>query len=108
MVAPQELSTDSTATMMVSAYLIGVMVGSNTSQGNPPYLWPSSTLSFSSAGGVNSVVVQYYLPPPTGGDYGPKFVADNMIVTASVPEPSSFALAGISVLSLFLVCTLEA
>jgi hypothetical protein len=26
-------------------------------------------------------------PPPTGGDYGSIFMADNMTVTASIPEP---------------------
>ena len=49
-------------------------------------------LSFSSAQVFNSVVVHYDAPPPTGGDYGPIFMADNMIVTAAVPEPESYAM----------------
>jgi hypothetical protein len=101
MVAPQELTTDSTATLRVTAFLNGVLVGTHTSMGSEPFLWPSSTLSFSSASGFNSVVVHYDSPPPTGGDYGSIFVADNMTVTAtSVPEPGSLVLLGIGILGL--------
>ena len=101
MVAPQELNTDSTATLRVTAFMNGVFVGTSTSMGSPPYFWPSSTLSFSSPQGFNSVVVHYDSPPPTGGDFGPIFVADNMIVTlAAVPEPSSLNLLGIGALGL--------
>lgn len=84
MVAPQELATDSSATLRVTAYLNGVYVGTNTSVGSEPFLWPSSTLNISSAQGFNSVVVHYDRPPPTGGDYGVIFVADNMSVTPIV------------------------
>jgi len=101
MVAPQELNTDSTATLRVTAFMNGVFVGTNTSMGSEPFLWPSSTLSFSSPQGFNSVVVHYDSPPPTGGDFGEIFVADNMIVTAfAVPEPSGLALLGIGALGL--------
>lgn len=92
--APQELATDSSATMRVTAYLNGVLVGTNTAVADPPGTWPSATLSFSSPQGFNSVVVHYDSPPPTGGDYGPIFVADNMLVTALVPEPSTALLLG--------------
>jgi hypothetical protein len=101
MVAPQELNTDSTATFRVTAFMNGVKVGTNTSMGSPPFFWPSSTLSFSSPQGFNSVVVNYDSPPPTGGDFGTIFVADNMIVTASVvPEPGVLTLVGIGALGL--------
>jgi hypothetical protein len=92
--APQELATDSSARMRVTAYLDGTFVGTNTTVADPPGTWPSATLSFSSAQPFNSVVVHYDAPPPTGGDYGTIFVADNMIVTPGVPEPSSLVLAG--------------
>jgi hypothetical protein len=101
MVAPQDLNTDSTATLRVTAFLNGVPVGTNISMGSPPFFWPSSTLSFSSPQGFNSVVVHYDAPPPTGGDFGTIFVADNMIVTASVvPEPDGLVLLGIGALGL--------
>jgi hypothetical protein len=106
MVTPQELNTDSTATLRVTAFMNGVEVGTNTSMGSPPFFWPSSTLSFSSPQGFNSVVVHYDAPPPTGGDFGPIFVADNMIVTAqspAVPEPTSLTLLGIGVLGLLTI-----
>lgn len=99
MVAPQELNTDSTATMRMTAYLNGIFVGTTTSMGNQPYFWPSSTLSFNSAQGFSSVVVHYDSPPPTGGDYGSIFVADNMMVMA-VPESSTLLLAGLAVAGL--------
>lgn len=83
MVAPQELATDTTATMRVTAYQDGAFVGTNTSQGTEPFLWPTSLLAFNSAVGFNSVVIHYAAPPPSGGDYGSIFVADNMTVTAT-------------------------
>ena len=99
--APQELATDSSATLRVTAYSGGVLVGTSTATADPPGIWPSATLAFSSAQGFDSVVVHYDSPPPTGGDYGPIFVADDMRVTA-VPEPSAGALvvAGLSALAL--------
>jgi PEP-CTERM motif-containing protein len=105
-VAPQELNTDSTATLRVTAFMNGIFAGTNTSKGSEPFFWPPSTLSFISPQGFNSVVVHYDSPPPTGGDFGRIFVADNMIVTAQssvVPEPSSLGLLGVGALGL-LVC----
>lgn len=99
--APEEYATDSSATMRVTAYMNGTFVGTNTATADPPGTWPSATLSFSSALGFNSVVVHYDAPPPTGGDYGPIFMADNMNVTA-VPEPGTYGmmLAGLGVVGL--------
>ena len=103
LVAPHELATDTTATLKVSAYMNGNLVGTNTSAATgDTFTWPSSTLSFSSAQGFNRVVVQYFLPPPGGGDFGRIFVADNMTVTGVVvPEPSSLGLLILGVLGLF-------
>jgi hypothetical protein len=101
--APEEYACDSSARMKVSAYLNGNFVGASTTTANPPGTWPSAILAFSSAQVFNSVVVHYDAPPPTGGDYGPVFMADNMTVTTSVPEsasPATSALALITVLGL--------
>jgi hypothetical protein len=94
LVAPQELATDSSATLRVSAFMDGNLVGTNTSTATgDTFTWPTSALTFSSAQGFNSVVIHYLSPPPTGGDYGVIFVADNMQVTATVvPEPGSLGL----------------
>lgn len=99
--APEEYATDSSARMRMTAYMNGALVGTNTATADPPGTWPSATLSFSAAQGFNSVVIHYDAPPPTGGDYGPIFMADNMSVTAApVPEPGAYAmlLAGLGLM----------
>lgn len=78
--APQELACDSSATMKVTAYSDGALVGlarTNAAAGT----WPTETLRFSSSQPFNSVVVHYDAPPVTGGDWGPIFMADNMQIT---------------------------
>jgi hypothetical protein len=87
LVAPQDLNTDSSATMSVTAYLDSTLVGTNTVVPPASGIWPSAALTFASAQPFNNVVIHWALPPPTGGDYGPIFVADNVIVTAAVPGP---------------------
>jgi len=82
--APEEYACDSSARMKVTAYLNDSLVGSNTTNANAG-TWPSEILAFSSAQPFNRVVVHYDAPPPTGGDYGPIFMADNMEVTPSAP-----------------------
>jgi hypothetical protein len=38
-------------------------------------------LSFNSTQPFDNIVIHYDAPPPTGGDYGPIFMADNLVVT---------------------------
>ncbi len=80
MFAPEEYGCDTSALMRVTAYMNGAYVGTSTATAYPPGTWPTGTLSFSSPQGFNKVVVHYDTPPPCG-DYGPIFMADNMIVT---------------------------
>jgi hypothetical protein len=67
--------------MRVTAYLGGVLEGTATMTADPPGTWPTATLTISLPAGFDSVVVHYDAPPPTGGDWGPIFMADNMAVT---------------------------
>jgi hypothetical protein len=84
--APQELGCDDSATMRVTAYLGGTLVGTATATAANPGTWPSETLAFSSPQPFDSVVVHYDARPPTCQDWGPIFMADNMEVTpAPVP-----------------------
>jgi hypothetical protein len=85
--APQELACDSSATMRVSAYLNGALVGTATTNAQPG-TWPTETLQVSSTRTFNSVVVHYDKAPVTGGDYGVIFMADNMQVTLAPPRPA--------------------
>jgi autotransporter-associated beta strand protein len=80
----EEYGCDTSAVMKVSGYLQGVLVASNTAQAPNPGTWPSATLSLSSSQGFDSVVV-HYLKPPSGENWGPIFMADNMNVTPLVP-----------------------
>lgn len=89
--APEEYATDASATLKISAYLDSTLVGFAT-HNNEPGTWPSGTLSFSSTNAFNNVVIHYAAPPVGGGDYGPIFMADNLVVTPTgVPEPSTVA-----------------
>ena len=85
--APQELACDSSARIRVTAYMSNTIVGgtiTNASAGT----WPSKTIVYRSPQGFNRVVVHYDAPPPTGGDYGMIFVADNMqAIAPPQPEP---------------------
>lgn len=83
--APQELACDSSARMRVTAYLNGAEIGTATTNAQAG-TWPSETLRINSAQTFDKVVVHYDAPPPTGGDWGPIFMADNMNVTLA-PEP---------------------
>jgi hypothetical protein len=92
--APQELACDSSARMRVTAYQDAVLVGTSTTTAEPPGTWPSATLAFSPTTPFNKVVVHYDAPPPTGGDWGPIFMADNMQVSPGPPALRVSAAAG--------------
>ena len=77
----QELGCDNSATMKVTAYMNGVYVGISTRTATFPGTWPVDTLRCTFPQGFDSVVVHYWLPPPTCADYGTIFLADNMRVT---------------------------
>lgn len=81
MYAPEEYACDSSALMRVTALAGGLVVGSGTATADPPGTWPTGTLSFSSLRVFDHVVIHYESAPPTGGDWGPIFMADNMNVT---------------------------
>lgn len=90
--APQELACDSSARMRVTAYMGSSLVGTTTTNASPPGTWPSATLAFTGARPFNYVIVHYDAPPPTGGDWGPIFMADNLMV--SPVSSTSFSLQG--------------
>ncbi len=83
--SPQELACDNSATMSVTAYLNGALVGAANTNATAfcTCTWPVQTLAFSSTNPFNSVVVHYVAPGPGCQDYGPIFLADNMRVTAA-------------------------
>jgi hypothetical protein len=84
--SPQELGCDSSATMRVTAYLNGTVVGTATTNAtaNCPCTWPAQILAFSSSQPFNAVVVRYDAKPACQ-DYGTIFLADNMTVTPAPP-----------------------
>lgn len=89
MVAPQELACDSSSTMKITAYKGTHLVGSSLAISNDPnYTWPTIYLAFASGVPFDNVVIHFQAGPPTGGDWGPIFVADNLVVTKRwVPLP---------------------
>lgn len=104
LVAPQELACDSSSTMQIRAYEGTNLVGSNTAKAPSDlntYTWPTITLGFSSTVPFNNVVIHFLSGPPTGGDWGGIFAADNLTVTpVAAPEPVSVMLLGIGALAL--------
>jgi hypothetical protein len=99
--APQELACDSSARMRVTAFMDSAQVGTATMTADPPGTWPSATLAISVPEGFNRVVVHYDAPPPTGGDWGPIFMVDNLAVSV-VPEPGSFAVFGLGLFGIYI------
>ncbi len=78
--SPQELGCDNSARMRATAYLNGLSVATNTTTASVPGTWPSETLTVAEPNGFNRVVVHYDARPPTCQDWGPIFLADNVIV----------------------------
>ncbi len=100
LLAPQELACDTSATLRATAYMGSTMLSYNDSVAAQAGTWPSETLTYSNPLGFNKVVVHYQAPPPTGGDYGTIFVADNVNVTAAVPEAGSLGVLVAGVMGL--------
>jgi len=94
--APQELACDTSARMRVTAFMESTLIATATTTADPPGTWPTATLAISAAEPFNNVVIHYDAPPPTGGDWGPIFMADNLSVTA-IPEPQSLLLLMLSI-----------
>lgn len=85
--ATQELACDDSATMRVTAYMNGTPVGTSTANSTPLCVctWQPNTLSITTTQAFNRVVVHYDARPPSCQDWGPIFMADNMIVTPLPP-----------------------
>jgi hypothetical protein len=92
----QELGCDDAATMLVTAYKKGSLIGSASKMTKHPGTWPVDTLKCSFAQGFDSVVVHYWKRPPTCQDYGVIFLADNMRVTPAACNPPTAQEAAIS------------
>jgi hypothetical protein len=84
--SPQELACDSSATLRITAYLDGALIGTATTNATAmcTCTWASQYLRFHSAQGFNSVVVHYDAPPACQ-DYGVIFLADNLAVIPAPP-----------------------
>jgi hypothetical protein len=82
--APEEYGCDTSATMRVTTYRDNTLVGTATTNAQAG-TWPSEILQFHSAQPFNRVVV-HYAAPPSGENWGPIFMADNMLVTP-IPAP---------------------
>jgi hypothetical protein len=78
--APEEYACDSSATMQIQAFRSGVLVGTATAHAPHPGTWPTGLLKIKPGKPFDTVVIHYLSPPPTGGDWGPIFMADKMKV----------------------------
>ena len=81
MCCTQELACDDAATVRVTAFLNGTVIGHTDRMATCPCTWPVDTLMCSFPQGFDSVVVHYQLSPPTCQDYGVVMLFDNMRVT---------------------------
>jgi len=87
--SPQELGCDNSATMRATAFDGAVQVATATATVPAPGTWPTGTLAVAAPGGArfNRVVVHYDSRPPTCQDWGPIFMADNMLVKRAPLPP---------------------
>ncbi len=85
----QELGCDDAATMKVTAYNSGTLIGFNTRTATYPGTYPVDTLKCAFPQGFNSVVLHYQQRPPTCQDYGVIYLADKMQVTSLVVNVNS-------------------
>jgi hypothetical protein len=99
MYSPHELATDSSCTMRITAYMGSTYINTSTYTIDPPGTWPTGSLALSSPQAFDNVVIHYDKAPPTGGDYGTIFLADNLSITP-VPEPAATGLATVLVLGI--------
>ncbi len=74
-----ELGCDDSSTMRVTGYMSGEFVATDTTTAPVPGTYPTGTLSLVSAAPFDSVVVHYDAHPPICQDWGPAYLADNMI-----------------------------
>jgi hypothetical protein len=88
MYAPQELACDASAIMRVTVYQNGVYVATNTTTAPVPGTYPTGTLTIAAPAGFNRAVVHYDSHGGTCQDWGPIFLADNMIVTRRCVAPA--------------------
>lgn len=93
----QELGCDDAATMKVTAYMNGSLVGFNTKTTSHPGTWPVDSLTCYFNQGYDSVVVHYNSPPPTCQDYGVIYLSDNMRINIGCilpPQPGVISTTG--------------
>ena len=81
MCCTQELACDDAATVRVTAYSNGILVGYADRMAICLCTWPVDTLMYSFPQGFDSVVVHYQHAPLTCQDYGVVLLFDNMRVT---------------------------
>jgi hypothetical protein len=91
--APDEIATDTSCTMRITGFNGANSIGTNTFSISPAGTWPTGTIALTSLVPFNKVVIHYDSPPPTGGNFNPVFMVDDLAVTtANAPEPGSMAL----------------
>lgn len=91
MYSPAEIGCDDSARLRATGSMNGVFIATNTTTSPAPGTWPTGTLTLTSDQPFNSVVVHYDAHPPTCQDWGPEFLADNMIVVmAAAPCAADF------------------